>query len=150
MHQRDDVRYLGQRLLGAVVEVLAVVGVRGRDDGFHLGEAGIEGPPGAPQVGRERGITDCGVLGDARPHLVRVGHLRDRFGPHERDGLDPADPGGRQLVDQRDLRGGRHRVLVLQPIPGADFAQRDPRGQITHGRLLAVPSRPGSLARPVR
>ena len=42
---------------------------------------------------------------------------------------------------------GRHRVLVLQPIPGPDFAQRDPRRQIGHGRLLTGPARPGPASR---
>jgi len=47
----------------------------------------------AAQVRHQRRIADRLVAMDALPHLVRVGHLRDRFGMDEAHGLDASYAG---------------------------------------------------------
>ena len=70
------------------------------------------------RFGHQRGVAHRRRPDDAPPDLAGVGHLRDGRRPHERHGLDPLHPGLRQPVDQLDLGRGRHRVLVLQAVPG--------------------------------
>src|SRR5690606_25784706 len=63
---------------------------------------------------------------DAGEHLGCVGQLRHPFGADEAGGLDAAQAGGREPVDQLDLVGsGNELLLVLQAIARADLDDAD-------------------------
>ena len=115
-HNRKNVNRSTGQSLDEIAEIIAVAHDRGA----------------TAQVRDQRGVPDRRRTLDPLPHRVRVGHLRYRLGPHERHRLDPLHARRRQPVDQLDLRLGGHRILVLQPVPRADLAHRDPLRKITH------------------
>src|SRR5581483_607997 len=66
---------------------------------------------------------------DLLDDLLRPGHLRDALVAHEADGLDPAQPGRREPVDELGARLRReHLRLVLEPVARHDVAYEDPHG----------------------
>jgi hypothetical protein len=119
------------------------VGAGRRHDDFQLGEPGGQRPLGAAQVRDQRRVADVRVARDLRPHLVGVGHLRDRLGVHERHRLDAPHAGAAQRVDELDLRDRGDGVLVLQPVARADLAHAHAGGE----RHVTHLANPGAVSR---
>ena len=63
---------------------------------------------------------------DGSKDFCAIGQLRHPLGRNEARHLDLAAPRRSQRFDEGHLRGHRHdRLLVLQPIPGADLGDAD-------------------------
>ena len=89
---------------------------------------------------RRRVTPEAGQLGGQCGGVGECGHLRRR---HERGGLDLADAGRDDGLEQFELGGQRDRLLDLQPVAQADLADRR-RGWAGRSPLTAplLPSAP--------
>ncbi|MNY01364.1 hypothetical protein D3C86_1338920 [compost metagenome] len=81
-----------------------------------------QGPLRPLEVGDQGNVDDARLAVDTPEHVLTVAQCRDGFGGYEGAGLDAAESGQRQLVDQVDLvwRGDPDR-LDLQAIARRDF-----------------------------
>ena len=114
-----------ERLGDRAVDVLAVVGLRSRQEDADL----VEALAFAERVVEPALIRDQDREGDVfgtlerREHRGAVGELRDHVGADERGDLDPLQARGDEHLDQPDLVGRRdHLRLVLKAVARADLA----------------------------
>ena len=121
----DELARRDQRLGDAAAHVLLVVGLARGDHELELVGLRRQRELGALRVRHERAVRHAGTAVDAGHDLVGAGHRRDRFGRHERRGLDAPEPGARERVDQPHPVGDRHRRLVLQPVARSDLSDLD-------------------------
>ena len=92
-------------------------GFRGRGEHRHMVGAGGQRRLEALQVGRQHRVADTGAALERAHQLGMVAHLRHPLRRHEGGGLDLAQPGVGQAVDQFQLGGQRHHLLlVLQAV----------------------------------
>ncbi len=105
---------------------------RGGEDADRIGCRGL-GALEAARVRDEDGVSDARPAIEARHELVRVGQLRDRPGRDEAGGLDLAQPGIGEELDEAQLRVGADRGgLVLEAVAGANLV--DPDVAVAHDR----------------
>ena len=112
--------FLDGRVLVATVERLAR-----REREMDLVEAGKREPVVALVVEREAGVDDPVAALDAFHDFLGSGHLRDARRVDEADRLDPEQARAGQPIHELcpHLRLER-RLLVLEPVAGADVADR--------------------------
>ena len=145
---QDDLE-AGERLGDRAVDVLAVVGLRRRQEDVDLLEAlrraqRVVQPALVGDQDRDRDVV--GAV-DAGQHLVGVGQLRDDVGAHEARRLDAPQPGAHERVDEPHLVVGRDDLrLVLKAVARADLADAHALRKLGH-RTLNIYSPP--LSEPI-
>lgn len=120
----------GEGLGDGAVEVAGGEGLGGRTEDGDAGGAQGQRPVETALVGDEdgQGRVDVGEEGE---QLLRVGQLGHPLGVDEAGGLDGGQPGSGQAADELGLDGGRDgRLLVLQPVTGADLVDADAGRQL--------------------
>ena len=136
MRASQTSRVGGQRLVDALVDVLAAERFGGRGEHRDFVDAGGERALEAREVRDERRVARARPPRDAGEHLGGVGHLRHPLRADERRHFDHRQARRAQAVDERDLVGGRHeRALVLQPVARPDFDDRHVISVMRSGRL---------------
>src|SRR5690625_2795293 len=122
------------------VDVLAVERFTGRGEyrdvlGLDFARALV-----ALDVRHQHRVIHAGAFVDAAVHLRGVGHLRNPGRIDEAGGLDGAQAGTAEPVDQLDLGPRRHDgALVLQAVARADFDDADGvghRGSVSGRRVM--------------
>ncbi len=127
VRELDDIAGADERFGHGAADVLLVVRLARADHELELVGPGLDRPLRTLGIRDERGVDDAGPAIDRGHHGFRSGHRRDRRGRDEGGGLDPAQTGARERVDQADpLRNG-YGFLVLQSVAGTDLTNLDTR-----------------------
>ena len=138
VHELGDLVRGDERLGDRPPHVVQVVRLARAHHELHLVGGGRDRALGAPHVGHERRVGHSRPAGDLGHHVLGAGHGRDRARRDERRGLDAAQAGGRQGVDEPDPLGDRDRRLVLQAVARPDLTNVRVRGPGTHHLRLRV------------
>src|ERR1035437_3669939 len=136
-------------------------GCRGEDG--HFSGSGRERRLKAAQIGHQHRVGDSVPAGQRAQHVGMIGHLRNPLWGNERRGLDGVQSGGREPLNELNLRGsGDDLLFVLQAVTRTDFddayamrnghvsvrpAHRDRSAAVQRPRSPDRPRRNGRIAR---